>query len=209
MKAEIIDTIGDARKKRVAEFGILEIDDGLLHEQEDEPVDVTQRCRPEKLDPAARAIPVLTDEDIEELVREISPSPVTGNPDADAVGKAAGPWLWLHAGYLVKVTGIFRTETEKSLLVNEQVMKREKRLKKLERLVEMEGRIDQAAKREPIADDVRMFVWRRDQGRCVNCGCKRDLEFDHIVPVSKGGSGTVRNIQLLCALCNREKSDSI
>jgi len=63
--------------------------------------------------------------------------------------------------------------------------------------------------REPIAEEVRHEVWRRDQGRCVKCGSQEKLEFDHIIPHSKGGSDTARNIQLLCERCNRIKSDSI
>jgi 5-methylcytosine-specific restriction endonuclease McrA len=54
-----------------------------------------------------------------------------------------------------------------------------------------------------------MFVWRRDQGRCVKCGSQEGLEFDHIIPVSRGGSNTARNLQLLCENCNRSKSDTI
>ncbi|MDP7536025.1 MAG: HNH endonuclease [Candidatus Poseidoniia archaeon] len=30
-----------------------------------------------------------------------------------------------------------------------------------------------------------------------------------MIPVSKGGANTYRNIQLLCEVCNREKSDNI
>jgi len=60
-----------------------------------------------------------------------------------------------------------------------------------------------------IPDDVKMFVWKRDQGKCVKCGSQTNLEFDHIIPVSKGGSNTARNIQLLCESCNRKKSDKI
>jgi hypothetical protein len=63
--------------------------------------------------------------------------------------------------------------------------------------------------REPIPEHVRVFVWRRDQGRCVQCGSNERLEYDHIIPVSKGGSNTERNIQLLCESCNRKKSNMI
>ncbi len=60
-----------------------------------------------------------------------------------------------------------------------------------------------------IPDDVKIFVWKRDQGKCVKCGSQTNLEFDHIIPVSKGGSNTARNIQLLCESCNRKKSNNI
>lgn len=60
-----------------------------------------------------------------------------------------------------------------------------------------------------ISREVRIEVWRRDRGRCAECGSQRNLEYDHIIPVSKGGSNTTRNIRLLCEECNRKKSDSI
>lgn len=52
-------------------------------------------------------------------------------------------------------------------------------------------------------------VWRRDQGKCVSCGSQEKLEFDRIIPFSKGGSNTYRNVQLLCESCNRLKSNKI
>ena len=64
-------------------------------------------------------------------------------------------------------------------------------------------------KREAIPEHIRIFVWRRDQGSCVQCGNNERLEYDHVIPVSKGGSNTERNIQLLCEGCNRKKSDAI
>jgi 5-methylcytosine-specific restriction endonuclease McrA len=33
--------------------------------------------------------------------------------------------------------------------------------------------------------NVRDEVWRRDQGKCVKCGSREKLEFDHIIPYQK------------------------
>lgn len=63
--------------------------------------------------------------------------------------------------------------------------------------------------REPIPEGVRIFVWRRDGGKCVRCGSDQRLEFDHIIPVKEGGSNTERNLQLLCETCNRRKGATI
>jgi hypothetical protein len=64
-------------------------------------------------------------------------------------------------------------------------------------------------KRRTIPEQVRNEVWRRDKGKCVNCNSNENLEFDHIIPHSKGGADTVRNLQLLCQACNRSKSNKI
>ena len=60
-----------------------------------------------------------------------------------------------------------------------------------------------------IPSEVKQQVWRRDGGKCVLCPSKHDLEYDHEIPVSKGGSNTVNNIRLLCKECNRKKSGKI
>ena len=52
-------------------------------------------------------------------------------------------------------------------------------------------------------------VWIRYQGQCAECGSRENIELDHIIPFSKGGSNTSRNIQLLCQTCNRRKSNKI
>ena len=47
---------------------------------------------------------------------------------------------------------------------------------------------------------------------CKMCGRVRtldDLEVDHIIPVSLGGSDALDNKQLLCSKCNREKGNAI
>ena len=67
----------------------------------------------------------------------------------------------------------------------------------------------QSGTRVAIPEHVRHAVWRRDEGRCVQCGSQESLEFDHIIPVSRGGANTERNLQLLCEPCNRRKSATI
>ena len=63
--------------------------------------------------------------------------------------------------------------------------------------------------REHIPQSVKRSVWRRDRCRCVQCGSNVKLEYDHIIPVVKGGSSTERNLQLLCEHCNRKKGKLI
>ena len=64
-------------------------------------------------------------------------------------------------------------------------------------------------KRVSIPEKIRNEVWNRDGGKCVECGSVNNLEFDHIIPHSKGGADTYRNLQLLCQKCNRSKSNKI
>lgn len=63
--------------------------------------------------------------------------------------------------------------------------------------------------RTPIPEAVRSEVWRRDGGRCVMCGSVEQLQFDHIIPVSRGGATSVENLQLLCQQCNLVKGSKI
>lgn len=42
---------------------------------------------------------------------------------------------------------------------------------------------------------------------CLCCGASTDLTLDHIVPLSKGGSHTLHNSQVLCHSCNSGKRD--
>ena len=64
-------------------------------------------------------------------------------------------------------------------------------------------------KRRAIPDRAKQFVWNRDGGRCVQCGSTDKLGYDHIIPLSRGGSNTARNLQLLCEECNRRKGNFI
>ncbi|MGQ0536678.1 MAG: HNH endonuclease [Methanobacteriota archaeon] len=59
--------------------------------------------------------------------------------------------------------------------------------------------------RSRIPEHVRRIVWMRDGGRCARCGSGSELEFDHIIPASRGGGNTAVNIEVLCRPCNRAK----
>ena len=64
--------------------------------------------------------------------------------------------------------------------------------------------------RRLIPTKVKIDVWRRDQGRCVQCGATTELHFDHDYPFSRGGSSmTATNVQLLCARHNLSKGAKI
>lgn len=61
-----------------------------------------------------------------------------------------------------------------------------------------------------IPSAVKLEVWKRDRGRCVKCGRRDNLHFDHVFPYSRGGTSLLpRNIQLLCARHNLVKKDRI
>jgi len=66
------------------------------------------------------------------------------------------------------------------------------------------------SQRRPVAVRKRFLVIKRDVYRCRICNRSGvDLEVDHIVPVSQGGSDRLDNLQTLCRDCNRGKGNSL
>jgi HNH endonuclease len=68
---------------------------------------------------------------------------------------------------------------------------------------------DRSPGRAPVSTDLVRAVVARDGQRCVECGAIEDLQIDHILPVALGGATSEGNLQVLCADCNRAKSDSL
>ena len=61
------------------------------------------------------------------------------------------------------------------------------------------------ANRTYIPAYTRKLVFICDKYRCVKCGSRENLEIDHMVPLARGGSSRLENLQLLCQDCNRRK----
>jgi hypothetical protein len=112
--------------------------------------------------------------------------------------------FYLYKGMLFEVSGPYNGE-EGNLLVQNYFAKRRAKVESLQ----SEGEPQLNRQRTVIPESVRHEVWRRDQGCCVECGSKERLEYDHLIPFSKGGSNTARNLRLLYETCNRRKSASI
>ena len=57
---------------------------------------------------------------------------------------------------------------------------------------------------------VRIRVMKRDRFQCTYCGTPgtdAELEIDHIIPVSRGGSNHMSNLTTACRACNQTKSN--
>ena len=62
-----------------------------------------------------------------------------------------------------------------------------------------------ARQKAKIPTALRWAVWERDNYTCQDCGTRRNLSIDHIVPESKGGPTTLENLRTLCVPCNSRK----
>ncbi len=64
--------------------------------------------------------------------------------------------------------------------------------------------------RRKLKYETMIRIVRRDNYKCQHCRKHvddREVEFDHIIPISKGGSSEEHNIRLTCFDCNRDKGD--
>jgi len=68
-------------------------------------------------------------------------------------------------------------------------------------------------RRRPITPKTRLRIYKRDKYKCTICGASPatdspyDLEVDHYVPFSHGGTDEDSNLRTLCRSCNRGKGN--
>lgn len=52
-------------------------------------------------------------------------------------------------------------------------------------------------------------VYAKAGFKCLKCGSLNNLTVDHVVPLVKGGTHAIANLQCLCVGCNLEKGEEI
>ena len=51
----------------------------------------------------------------------------------------------------------------------------------------------------------RLYYLNKFDNKCFLCDSTRNLQIDHIIPITLGGDNSEHNIQVLCKLCNCKK----
>lgn len=127
--------------------------------------------------------------------------------DPTSVGQDGSRTLWHTAdGWFWEDDGLDAEAV--ALLVWDRTRRRDGQIDRLRQIRAREEQVT-SARRERIPPEVRAFVWERDDGRCAACGAEEDLQFDHVIPVARGGATSIENLQVLCGLCNRQKGDRL
>ena len=109
-------------------------------------------------------------------------------------------WWWYLDRFWWEDEGLKAIEVEKRVLQSD--LHRKQKSEAVARVREaLLGEAPVPLAEEDLSEAVRLAVWRRDRGRCVDCGSGEKVEFDHIVPISQGGSDTEVNVELRCQSC--------
>jgi hypothetical protein len=145
--------------------------------------------------------------EIQAYVNEAQSRPVRLGPVIPEKPGSDRTWIWIYKDVAYKVRGPY-SDAQCGLMIMDEFDKERQYFERLKQK-HTPGTAETGLPRERIPESVRIEVWRRDGGICARCGSRDSLEYDHIVPVSKGGSNTSRNIELLCEKCNRSKGASV
>ena len=132
-------------------------------------------------------------------------------PDDDSyisIDVGDGKWMRWYRGHWYWDSEDYEADTAKALIEAYEIRKRQS-IDRAKTLATKGSKTGAGNRRESIPTDLRVLVWERDGGKCVECGAKEDLQFDHIIPVAMGGATSDQNLQILCGSCNRSKGASL
>ena len=79
-----------------------------------------------------------------------------------------------------------------------------------EKVPEKKAAVKMTSQRRCFSQNERTAVYNKSEGRCAICGKFVPFEsftVDHIIPLAKGGSNDMSNLQCACKTCNRIKQD--
>ena len=88
--------------------------------------------------------------------------------------------------------------------------KGERRHHVAEKVPEKKAAVKMTSQRRCFSQNERTAVYNKSEGRCAICGKFVPFEsftVDHIIPLAKGGSNDMSNLQCACKTCNRIKQD--
>lgn len=58
-----------------------------------------------------------------------------------------------------------------------------------------------------VRESIILSLMERDGYKCGKCGSIDNIQVDHIMPLSRGGTDDLDNLQFLCRQCNLEKGN--
>ena len=121
--------------------------------------------------------------------------------------------LWFFKGKLIWANRPARNDHDYDLIClrieehvyseNDEILRLKKRISRMRRIIDKDF---QRIKRRQIDEDILAFVLQRDKNCCL-CGAEEELQFDHILPVSKGGNDEPENLRILCLTCNSSRGN--
>jgi len=123
------------------------------------------------------------------LIEESEDKPINIEERISGGWKTGGTWAgtgWAFKGYIYEIeykNQLPYSKEEEELLILEQYDLERQKFERFNRKYKSATIEEESYKRERISEEVRIAVWRRDDGKCARCGNRENLEYDHIVPV--------------------------